>query len=287
MRPESFQIDGEIHSDGVVRTAESFTWIVGYLAFANLWTALLVSIPVSTDVGPNNYYANHPEWYTGDDVMRFIEPVGGVLVNSLIFYHSGIFASPLNEASMAMVGVYLFGCALYLQGGATHAAANMIKNAMKTISNGRDDDYYDPLYYYIRTVWEHGVAHYIYAAGLAIMHGMQAFAYRNIRAPEAGLSVKGRALLTVSSGTLAFLAFVVALQFPAGTIVGFIYLLLYGMCAVGGYLLHLYRRGEKKALTSFGHLPVLHHFFAAYVLAFIALIGWIIHRRGFVSRSSE
>jgi hypothetical protein len=287
MHSECLQIDGDIHDDNESRTTESHTWIAFYLACAAVWTAILVTIPVTTTVGPMDYYAGHRNWYTGDDVIRFIEPIGGLLWNSIILYHSGLFAKRLTVLSMLIVGVYLFGCSLYLQGGAFHSAANMFKNALETIQNGRDDDYFDPLAYYMRTVWEHAVAHYIYAVGLLIMHATIAYAYRNVRAPETGMSVLGRILLSVSSAALAYLIFVVALQFPSGTLVGFLYLMLYGMGVVFGYLVYLYRGGERKALIEFGHLPVLHHFAVAYVVSLVALVAWIIYKGGFESRTGN
>lgn len=287
MHTESFEIDTAVLSDGAIRTAESYTWITFYLACSTVWTAVLVTLPVSANVGPDNYYEGHSQWYTGDDVLRFIEPVGGLLWNSIILYHSGIIWKPLDERSMLLIGLYLFGCSLYLQGGAFHSAATMFKNALQTIRDDRDDDSLDALNYYIRNVWEHGVAHYLYAVGLIIMHMVIMYCYRDIRAPESGLSLVGRLLLTISCTAMAFLAFAVSLQFPSGTIVGFLYLFLYGICTLGGYLVYLYRNGERKALTEFGHLPVLHHFFVGYVVAFVGLLCWIIYKDGFESRTGQ
>jgi hypothetical protein len=285
----SFEVDADIRleSDDVL-TNESYTWITFYFCLTTLWTAFLVTLPVATQVSPTNYYAHHPGWYTGNDVIRFIEPVGGLLLNCLVMYKSGILSEKkLSSATWWVMGIFVFGCSLYLQGGAFHSASNMFKNSLEQIQNKYDDDRYDSLHMYMRTVWEHEVSHYIYATGLVIMHGAQAWAYRNLRAPSQGLSLYGKLLLAASTGLLAFLIFAVALQFPAGTIVGFIYLILYGGVTVGGYLISLYRDGERRALTEFGAFPVIHHFFVAYVLSFVALVLWIISQGGFKSRSGN
>jgi hypothetical protein len=285
----SFEVDADIRleSDDVVSN-ETYTWITFYFFLTTLWTAFLVTLPVATSVGPDNYYAHHPGWYTGDDVIRFIEPIGGLLLNCLVMFKSGILSEKkLSTESWWAVGIYVLGCALYVQGGAFHSASNMYKNSLEKIQAQHDDDYYDALHYYMRTVWEHEVSHYVYAAGLVTMHAAQAWAYRNMRAPEQGLSIYGKLCLAASSGILAFLIFAVALQFPAGTIVGFIYLILYGGFTIGGYLFRLHRGGERRALGEFGSLPVIHHFFIAYVLSFIALVLWIIAKGGFESRSGN
>lgn len=38
--------------------ADSPTWIAFYLFVTTLWTLFLVSVPVITEVGPDNYYAD-------------------------------------------------------------------------------------------------------------------------------------------------------------------------------------------------------------------------------------
>jgi len=287
MRPHSFNISGDgaqVVEDGL--PTEHYTWVIFWILLATVWTTFMVSLPVATEIGPNDYYAHHHGWYTGNDVVRFLEPIGGLLLNCIVLYKSKILTAELtNQQSVAMI-IFVFGCALYVQGGAFHSASNMFKNSLEDVQADYDDDRYHALHYYMRTVWEHGVSHYIYAVGLVIMHAIQAWSYRELRAPEQGLSLKAKVLLGCSSCVLAFLVFVVATQFPSGTIVGFIYLLLYGFGVLGGYLVTLYRNGERRALTQFGFLPVLHHFIIAYFLGFVILVLWIIAAGGFVQRQA-
>lgn len=287
MRLDSFNIESDVvvMDDDVVNSREPYTWIVFYLLVANLWTIVLVAVPVLTQVGPTDYYHSHDHWYTGNDVLRFIEPVGGLLLNFFVFLKSGIFKKSLSIGEIICVFTFMFGASLYVQGAAFHSASNMYKNSLEEIRTDRDDDFLNPLEYYTRTVWEHGVSHYIYASGLAIVHLAQAWAYRNVRAPPSGLTALGAFLLCCSSTVFAMLLFAVALQFPSGTIVGFIYLFLYGLCTVGGYHVYLYvYKDEHAALKQFGHIPVLNHFLAGYIVAFVALILWIIAVGGFKSR---
>jgi hypothetical protein len=255
------------------------------ILLATVWTLFLTTIPVIANIGPDNYYANHPKWFTGNDVMRFIEPLGGALLNFLVFQSSGITRKAQSLSSDICIYSFVFGLAFYVQGAGFHSASNMFKNSLETIQDEHDDTYYDSLHYYMRNVWEHAVSHYVYAIGLVLMHLCQAWAYKDFKAPTNGLPIAAKVSLVCSSLLLALLIFLVALQFPSGTIVGFIYLLCYGMCIVGGYHAYLYRyRDEKKALTEFGYLPILHHFFVAYCVALAMLIIWIISVGGFYSR---
>ena len=54
----------------------NYTIIFGIFVLASLWTLFLTFIPVFSTNGikPNNIYKPEPGWYTGSDVMRFIEP---------------------------------------------------------------------------------------------------------------------------------------------------------------------------------------------------------------------
>ena len=289
MKASSFSVETEVIRVESVgnRSDDAYTSIMFFIFLSVLWTLFLVCLPVVADVGPDNYYEHHPDWYTGNDVIRFIEPIGGLLLNCVVLYKSKIFRGELSGQDAWAVMIFVFGCALYVQGGAFHSASNMYKNSLETIQKNRDDDYFDPLHHYIRTVWQHGVSHYIYATGLAIMHAIQVYSYRELRAPDEGLPVAAKGLLVCATLLLAFLLLAVALQFPSGTIVGFLYLILYGFGVVGMYLVMLYRSGERKALTQFGHLPVVHYFATSYALCLFALVVWICAKGGFVTRSRD
>mmetsp|Transcript_22376 Transcript_22376/g.37425 ORF Transcript_22376/g.37425 Transcript_22376/m.37425 type:complete len:336 (-) Transcript_22376:180-1187(-) len=299
-----FDNTNAIHSIG----ANTYRTILLYFLVANLWTLVMTGIPVITEVGPDTYYENHPNWYTGDDVIRFMEPMGGSLLNALVLYKSGIFRSEgkdFGASTLVCISFFIFGLALYGQGAGFHSAAAMFKNSLETLQNV-DDDRLDSLHYYMRTVWEHGVSHYLYAAGLAIMQVAQAWAYRSHTyslSEQTNTADQRYFFLILGLAVLIYAILMVAviLQFPSGTIVGFLFLTLYGCGVIGGYHCYLWRcdhqrkqleqtaeglpnRQELKSILSIGRLPVLNYFLYSYLLALFLLVLWIIVVGGFKSR---
>ncbi len=260
-----------------------FRKILGCFLLTYVWTLVLTGVPLFVEIGPNNYYANHPNWYTGSDVMRLIEPFGGFLLNFLIFHQSEIFRREPTKSNIICIFVFFFGAAMYGQGAGFHSAANMFKNSLETIDH--DDRDLQDLAYYMRTVWEHIVGHYLYAAGYAIMNACQLFAYKDHKASQLGLTFSAKALLVLASGVYALLIAGVAANFPSGTIVSFIYLVLYGGGVVGGYVFYVYQYGKEDTVLKFGNRPILHHFLLSYLFALILVIAWICAVGGFRSRS--
>lgn len=285
---EELIVNNDIHNYPIESNVPYRT-ILLIILISNLWTLILTLVPVIANVGPDNYYAHHPGWYTGDDVIRFIEPIGGTPLNFLVLYKSGIFYNDedgkLTNRTVACLTIFFLGLAIYGQGAGFHSAANMFKNALETLP--AQDDQVQDLHYYMQTIWEHDTGHYLYAIGLAIMHACQAYAYRDVKAPQMGLTNIGKLLLFLSSAVLGLLIAGVAIEFPSGTIVGLIYLIFYGMGVIGGFLFYQYRYAEQenKEKLFYGQRPVLHHFFLGYVWALIIVIAWIIVVGGFKSRS--
>ena len=64
--------------------------IFSCILLSSLWTLLMTAIPLLANVGPHNYYAKHKNWYSGDDVIRLLEPIGGTPLFFLVYYNSGI-----------------------------------------------------------------------------------------------------------------------------------------------------------------------------------------------------
>jgi len=252
---------------------------------ANTWTLLMTGIPVLLTVQPTTYYTNHDGWYTGSDMMRFIEPVGGLLVNFAVLKQSRIFDKPLDGQQLAIVYVFLFGATIYLQGSAFHAAANMFKNALESYPYYNDRTLGD-LHYYMRTVWEHGVGHYLYATGLAIIISCYTYSFRDLISvtPQDRME---RCLSISSAIVFAVLVAGVSIDFPSGTIVGLIYVVLFGYGLVGSYLLYQYRynTAAHNALKVYGSHPVLHYLLLGCSLALVIIVTWIACVGGFKSRS--
>jgi hypothetical protein len=245
------------------------------------WTLILTGIPLGFDLGPDYYKYRH--WYTSDDVMRFVEPVGGLILNFGVLYKSGVFRKELDFSQGLWVAFFFFGAALYEQGAGFHSAANMFKNGLDTIDY--DDTKMADMFYWMRTVWEHIISHYIYAVGYAIMTGVQLYFYREYKSGQHGLTTQNKALLVSTSFVYSLLIAGVAADFPSGILVGLLYLVLYGFITVGGWMFYEYRyKGETKMFT-FGSRPIVHHFLLSYVFAFIMILIYIACVGGMKSRS--
>ena len=238
-----------------------------FLSFlcANAWTIILTTIPVVIKIKPNNYYAGHPNWYTGNDVIRYIEPVGGLPLNFWILLESQIFLrldkKPLN---VFIVFLFMLSAAVYQQGAGFHSASNMIKNAITSALDIHNDDTLQSVYYWVRNVWEHIVSHYMYAAGLAFMQFTYAFAYKDFALSSKSLHFthpKPVAILEMNTAewfllfsaatVYAFLIAIVAAQFPSGNIVGLIYTIVYGIVFIGGLLYH-----QCKGTVLLSEIPI-------------------------------
>jgi hypothetical protein len=189
----------------------------------------------------------------------------------------------MNNMKWWTLGLFFLGAAVYEQGAGFHSAANMFKNAVETLP-AQDDEVQD-LHYYMRTVWEHEVSHYLYACGLAVMHATQAYSYKDVASPQLGLTKTGKVLLFFSSLALGLLVAGVAIEFPAGTIVGLIYIIVYGFGCIGGYMFHQHYYKQDKTILVYGRRPILHHFILGYTWALAILIAWICFVGGFKSRS--
>ena len=90
--------------------------IVLALSCAYIWTLLLTAIPVAVDLPPSNYYNGHDSWYTGSDIMRFIEPVGGLPINFWVLLESGIFQSARTHMNTSIIFLFMIAAAIYQQG---------------------------------------------------------------------------------------------------------------------------------------------------------------------------
>ena len=114
--------------------------------------------------------------------------------------------------------MWALGAAVYEQGAGFHSASCMFKNALETFPLSAHDDYYNDLFYYMKTFWEHIVSHYLYAAGYATMACCYAYAYRDHVTPTGGLDKKTIGLMTTAVLLYAILITGVAADFPSGMI---------------------------------------------------------------------
>ena len=130
---ETTIIANNVKNKEVYRSEEvvgNYRVIFSIFLLASLWTLILTFVPVFSSVGPSNIYKQEDGWYTGSDVMRFIEPVGGLPINFGIFLESGIFDQWHKKRELT-VGVCIFmwmiSASIFQQGAGFHSAANMFK----------------------------------------------------------------------------------------------------------------------------------------------------------------
>ena len=219
--------------------------------------------------------------------MRFLEPIGGFLFNLYIMRESTLFLQsrgPQNSDRFCFF-VFFLGAAIYGQGAGFHSAANMFKNGLESVLAVNDDDQAKALHYWMRTVWQHEVSHYLYAVGNAMMAACQAWKFRNYTlSQDSTLSWSGKLLLLAAACSYGLLVCGVAVNFPSGIIVGLIYLLGYGMCVIGGYMLYLHLKAIEN-IRSFSCRPILHFFVLSYFIGVILVFAWIGYAGGAKTRS--
>jgi hypothetical protein len=256
--------------------------LLGFL-ISTVWTLIMTLIPVVTNVGPTDYYANQNNWFTGSDIIRFIEPIFGLPFNFFLFLGSGVLGGDVRQLkNSCLVALFILGGAIYVQGASTHGAAAMFKNALGTLN--LDDDGIQNLHYYMRTVWEHEVGHYLYATGYAIMNVCQCWAYRHEKAEPAMRSYYFKMLIVFASVMYGFLVAGVAIEFPSGCIVAIVFIVVYGFIYLGGYIFFQSSYNHDESITCFGGVPVVHFFALGYVVAFIIIIIWVATVGGLKSR---
>lgn len=288
-------IDGMM---GVSMSSAEYRSVLVLFLTVTLWTLILTAIPILTTVGPDNYYPRHPGWFTGDDIIRFIEPIGGVPFNFVILYRSGIFESNQPDARYAGACMFTFmvGAALCAQGGGYHSASNMFQNCLETLD--LDDDGSKALFYYMRMFWQHQVSHYIYALGYLLMQAAQCWAFKNhemvdvtvdAAAAEAaggrgGLPGRDKALLLIAAAMHGLLIAGVSINFPSGLIVGLALIGIFGLAVLGGFMYFRWRHHGDDRIAILGGRPIIHFFFLSNMFALVVILIWIA-ASGFQSRS--
>jgi len=299
-------------------------------------------------IGSNDLHPEYYGWYRGGDIVRFAEPMLGLLFSFWIFHTSGIlnYDPRTTSFNQAITMVYMFGVTLYLQGGAFHSASNMFKHgvdmflddyipisSINTPEEVAQREYMEDFRYWMRTVWQHIVSHYIYAVGAVIMQVCVVVAYRNHtlcftretsapslaslptlsplrgislwssattnrqnsqeRRPSAAASLAARDVtvlsrLVVVNGVLySLLLSSVAINFPSGLIVGFVYFPLYLFASF--WFTH--NAGDwnllKKSFPMFlSSRPVVNMYTLAYSLAIILMLVWVAIVGGLQKRSN-
>lgn len=253
---------------------------LGFLfLLSSLFVIVLTVIPVVVSL-PTLPSSPYPRWYGVNDIIRLLEPIIALPFQLLIFLHA---EDKLNKMSAGkktiVVTFFAVFVAIYQQGAGFHSAATMFKNSIVTLKNQDNSTTLFPIiteiYQWQRDTWEHRVAHYIYASGGILLSFLFAFLFQDFGQPE-GVSDKiARIVWGLSSLLYGIVIGAVAIQFPSGSIVALVLILVYGFGILGSFM---YTK-EVKPLV-FGTRIVVQFYILSYAIAFIIVLIWIAINNG-------
>jgi hypothetical protein len=129
------------------------------------------------------------------------------------------------------------------------------------------------MYLNMENLWEHYIAHYLYAGGAMIMSWVQLFAFRNqVHGP---LPLMTRIVWCVGSIFYGLLLAGVAIEFPKGLIVGLIYTLVIGTVCIMMMVFNRQNLPKGGGIFTMGRRMVIQFYLGACVLGLIIIIIWI------------
>jgi hypothetical protein len=128
------------------------------------------------------------------------------------------------------------------------------------------------MYLNMENLWEHYIAHYLYAAGAVIMSWVQLFAFRNqVHGP---LPLTTKVVWFIGSIFYGLLIAGIAIEFPHGLIVGLVYTLVIGLLCILMMLLNR-KNLPKGGMFTMGRRMVIQFYLGACVVGLIIIIVWI------------
>ncbi|TPX69266.1 hypothetical protein SpCBS45565_g02605 [Spizellomyces sp. 'palustris'] len=252
--------------------------VLSLLLATNLCTLIFTVIPVLVELP--NIKGN---WYVGNDVIRLLEPIVAMPLYFAVILESGIFSRGSTKEKYLVGTLFMISAAIYQQGAGFHSAANMFKHPFVDFMDENPDlvsqySFFNDFRTWVRTDWEHGIAHYMYAAGGILMAFVIAYLYRNVHDPMR--SSIDKVLFVAATLVYGLIIGSVAIEFPKGSIVALVLVVVYGFGVIGSFLF----RREGKQARRLGRRYVLQYYLLAYVVAFIIVLGWVAHVRGFGNR---
>lgn len=288
----------------VVPVEVNGTRALGLLLAQSVWTLIMTVLPVVLEL-PTVAGSPHKGWYVGDDVIRFLEPLLTLPLTFALLYESPLFwehgkCCQWGAANAARPGVvcrrpmlaaaaFMIASALYQQGAAHHSAFTMMKDPVLDMLTwqGLSPErrlWLDELFFWMKETMQHVVAHYMYAFGGMLVSFVFQFVFRDWYV-KGGL--KGgtlRSLFVANMIIYGIIIAAVAIQYPSGTIVGLIFIVLYGFCVLLTCM--FFQNGRSCSFfKTWGEHPILHIYMGAYIIALVIIVLWVISQRGFKSRS--
>lgn len=128
------------------------------------------------------------------------------------------------------------------------------------------------MYSNMRDLWEHYIAHYLYAGGAMMMCWVQLFAFRNqIHGP---LPTTTKTIWCIGSIVYGILLAGVAIEFPQGLIVGLVYTIVLGIICILIILLNPLNL-PKGGLLTMGRRMVIQFYLGSCIVGLFIIIIWI------------
>ncbi|KAI8089140.1 uncharacterized protein BX664DRAFT_332283 [Halteromyces radiatus] len=251
-------------------------WLLLGASFSMLFFTLVPVVANLPDVVPS--------WFSGDALWRLFDPLFTLPLNLFIMTRASSImngkARYWGNWSEQTVG-WLFwslGAALFVQGHGLHTASAMFKHPVQDFNLAHPDivDQYPVLqqiYSYMRDLWEHIIAHYMYAFGGMVMSWAQLFAFRNqVHGP---LTIGTKIVFALGSLVYGLLLAGIAIEFPDGLYVGLVYSIVIGLICICLMVFKPNGLSKGGGILTMGRRMVLQFYLGACVVGLIIVIIWI------------
>lgn len=221
-------------------------------------------------------YISEP-WLNAGDVWKMIDPIFTVPLLYLPLYI--LFRQILGQSNEEFITTMAFmvSIAVYVEGHGLHTAATIFKDPLKYLmKNSPETRTQYPLipqtYSYIRDDWEHIYSHYIYLVGAVAVSVIHMLAYRSVQHPPL-CSRTDWALFITGTIFYGLMYAGIAVNFPSGLIVGFVWLAVYAV----PWSVWLWRRrvGGKRLLFSKGQSLIPQFYLLSYLIGLVVIIIYI------------
>ncbi|KAL0092461.1 hypothetical protein J3Q64DRAFT_1719061 [Phycomyces blakesleeanus] len=263
------------------------------LAWLMLWTALsmllMTVIPVLADIPDIN------PWFNGNTLWRLFDPVITLPLNLFVITRADVMVTGgrsrncgfLSEQSIGWL-LWAIGAGIYVQGHGMHTAAALFKHPIEDFNLAHPElvtqyPILHEMYLNMEDLWEHKIAHYMYAFGGMWMSWAQIYVFRNqVHGP---LPKFPKIVWALGSFIYGLLLAGVAIEFPAGLIVGLVYTTVIGSICVATILLNK-RSLPHGGLLTMGRRMVPQYYLGSCVVGLIIIIGWL-GKYGFKNRKES
>ncbi|CAO3588894.1 unnamed protein product [Absidia cylindrospora] len=259
--------------------ADHDRWLAWLLLGASFSILFFTVVPVVADIP---YIV--PSWFSGDTLWRLFDPLFTLPLNLFVMTrataimtggHSN-YCGALSEQSVAWL-FWCLGAGIFVQGHGIHTAAAMFKHPVQDFNLAHPElvsqyPILQQIYSYMRDLWEHVIAHYMYAFGGMVMSWAHLFAFRNqVHGP---LTLGTKIVFALGSLVYGLLLAGIAIEFPDGLYVGLVYAIVIGLVCVA-IILFKPNGLRKGGLLTMGRRMVPQFYLGSCVVGLIIVIIWI------------